>query len=535
MKVDVVGWEVQFDRIRNAAVSGEGPDITQAGTTQVPFFAALGGFDDLSGRIKDVGGEAAYPKGVWNTTKVAGQDGVWAVPWFTEARAIYYRKDVLEKAGVDRGDRVPGLGLDARDAPGDQGQGAGDRRPADQAVRLARQEGVRPRPPRDAVRLGRRRRRADRGQLEVRDQLAAGEPGRGVHGRPAAGRPLRPEQLERDGTQVENQFKGGRIAVWIGGPWTLASTKRSDDKNWVKAARENVGIAPMPTGPGGEGYTFVGGSNLMMFKSAKNKDAAWEVLKFMSSDDFQAKYAELLGMFPSRTAPQKAIADEDADYKSWYTAIQQGRTYAPIPQWGQIENAYKARFGEHPRHAAGGAAGRVQRRDVRSSSTAAPRRPTRCSPRARRLNDRRRGPPRRLALAAAGRAGRPAAAAGPARPRRAAAAARAHRLAYWLIAPAVVVHAGRPRPADRWAALVLSFKNLNTFTFLQLFDAPWTGLDNYEAILDAANPLSDGLLRRRPEHGPLHVLDDARHARRRPGRRAAAQPRDARAASGRAR
>ena len=45
--VEVVDWGVQLDRIRNAAVSGEGPDVTQAGTTQVPFFAALGGFEDL--------------------------------------------------------------------------------------------------------------------------------------------------------------------------------------------------------------------------------------------------------------------------------------------------------------------------------------------------------------------------------------------------------------------------------------------------------------------------------------------------------
>ena len=103
VKVDVeeVGWDVQFDRIRNAAVAGEGPDITQAGTTQVPFFAALGGFNDLSSRVKDIGGSSAYAPGIWNTTKVEGQDGVWAVPWFTEARTIYYRKDVLEKAGVD--------------------------------------------------------------------------------------------------------------------------------------------------------------------------------------------------------------------------------------------------------------------------------------------------------------------------------------------------------------------------------------------------------------------------------------------------
>jgi multiple sugar transport system substrate-binding protein len=103
VKVDVqeVGWDVQFDRIRNAAVAGEGPDITQAGTTQVPFFAALGGFTDLSDRVEEIGGKAAYAEGIWNTTQVQGQDGTWAVPWFTEARSIYYRKDVLEKAGVD--------------------------------------------------------------------------------------------------------------------------------------------------------------------------------------------------------------------------------------------------------------------------------------------------------------------------------------------------------------------------------------------------------------------------------------------------
>ena len=41
VNVEVVGWDVQLDRIKNAAVSGQGPDVTQAGTTQVPFFAAL--------------------------------------------------------------------------------------------------------------------------------------------------------------------------------------------------------------------------------------------------------------------------------------------------------------------------------------------------------------------------------------------------------------------------------------------------------------------------------------------------------------
>jgi multiple sugar transport system permease protein len=39
----------------------------------------------------------------------------------------------------------------------------------------------------------------------------------------------------------------------------------------------------------------------------------------------------------------------------------------------------------------------------------------------------------------------------------------------------------------------LSFKNLNTFTFARLFDAPWAGFDNYRSILfEADNPLREG-------------------------------------------
>src|SRR3954471_11542287 len=81
VKVELVGWDVQFDRIRNAAVSGGGPDVTQAGTTQVPFFAALNGFADLNGRIKDIGGKAAYAPGIWSTTQLAGHPGTYAIPW----------------------------------------------------------------------------------------------------------------------------------------------------------------------------------------------------------------------------------------------------------------------------------------------------------------------------------------------------------------------------------------------------------------------------------------------------------------------
>jgi multiple sugar transport system permease protein len=66
------------------------------------------------------------------------------------------------------------------------------------------------------------------------------------------------------------------------------------------------------------------------------------------------------------------------------------------------------------------------------------------------------------------------------------------RLIIGLITPAVVlmllVHL-----LPMLGGVYLSFKNLNIFTFRQLFDAPWAGFDNYQSVLfDADNPLRSG-------------------------------------------
>ncbi len=350
VKVDVqeVGWDVQFDRIRNAAVSGEGPDITQAGTTQVPFFAALGGFMDLSDRVEDIGGSAAYAEGIWNTTKVEGQDGTWAIPWFTEARSIYYRKDVLEKAGVDPAtafadldsfratlqaikDKVPDI-----EPFGAPGKKAFDL--VHNVMPFVWDNG--------GAELSEDAKQSTINSPEAQEgvEFMAGLITDGLYDK---------SQLERDGTQVENQFKGGRLAVWIGGPWVLGSIPREEDDTWVPEARENVGVAPMPTGPAGKAYTFVGGSDLMVFKDSEHPNEAWALLKFLSEDQTQKDYSALLGMFPARLEPQQQVGDSSENHKAFFQAIQSGRTYAPIPQWGQIENAYKTRFGNILDSAAG--------------------------------------------------------------------------------------------------------------------------------------------------------------------------------------
>jgi multiple sugar transport system substrate-binding protein len=344
VKVQLVGWDVQFDRIRNAAVSGEGPDVTQAGTTQVPFFAALDGFEDVSGRVGDIGGEDAYAEGIWQTTQVQGRDGTFAVPWFTEARAVYYRKDLLEKAGVDPTTAFTDWDAFRATLQKLKDSGAVDNKetyafgtPGKQAFDLVHH--VMPfvwdaggaELSEDATTSTIASPEAQEGVRFVADLLPAGL--------------YDPTALEKDGTQVEESFKGGRLAVWIGGPWVLPTVEREDDDAWAPEARDNVGVAPMPAGPSGEAYTFVGGSNLMMFRSSEHKDEAWQLMQFLSQNKTQTAYADLMGMFPARLDPQEQAGQKDANYGAFYDAIQDGRTYAPIPQWGQVETAYRTRFG----------------------------------------------------------------------------------------------------------------------------------------------------------------------------------------------
>ena len=353
VNVEVVGWDVQLDRIKNAAVSGQGPDVTQAGTTQVPFFAAIGGFEDLGTRISQIGGKSAYAPGVWQTTQLQGQSGTYAVPWFTEARAIYYRKDVLEKAGIDPAtaftdvnafqqtlqtihDKVPTIGGKPISPFGMPGKKAFDL--VHHVMPFVWDNGGAELSD-DASKSTINSTQAEQG-VDFVAQLVK----KGLFDK---------SMLERDGTQVENQFKGGRLAVWIGGPWVLSTITRTDDKNWLKAARDNVGVAAMPTGPAGKAFTFVGGSNLMMYKSSKNKNEAWALIKYLSGDSVQKSYADLLSFFPARLAPQEQVGNSDDNHKAFYSAIKQGRTYAPIAQWGAIENAYKGRFGNILDSAAG--------------------------------------------------------------------------------------------------------------------------------------------------------------------------------------
>ena len=95
VKVTVIPFDAAHDKIATAIAGGQTPDMTLAGTTWLPEFAATGALDPTP---LDVIDKDSFFEGSWGTTEVDGTS--MGVPWYTETRQIYYRKDLAEKAGI---------------------------------------------------------------------------------------------------------------------------------------------------------------------------------------------------------------------------------------------------------------------------------------------------------------------------------------------------------------------------------------------------------------------------------------------------
>jgi multiple sugar transport system substrate-binding protein len=77
---------------------------------------------------------------------------------------------------------------------------------------------------------------------------------------------------------------------------TIASTSRLN--TYIGVHKDNLGVAPLPVQK--KQATGVGGGNLAIFNSTKNKAAAWTFVNWMSSADVNLRWSMLSGYMPLR-------------------------------------------------------------------------------------------------------------------------------------------------------------------------------------------------------------------------------------------
>lgn len=97
-----IPWDAVDQKLTTAVASGQGPDVVQIGLSKLRTFADAGALLPLDDLIADYPGLApeAFADGVaGKATAVAGQ--IVSVPWISDTRVLFYRKDILEAAGFD--------------------------------------------------------------------------------------------------------------------------------------------------------------------------------------------------------------------------------------------------------------------------------------------------------------------------------------------------------------------------------------------------------------------------------------------------
>jgi trehalose/maltose transport system substrate-binding protein len=103
-------------------------------------------------------------------------------------------------------------------------------------------------------------------------------------------------QLEDDSLRI---WKNGDAAFMRNWPYAYVESMRPDS-----SVRNNVGVTLLPKGdlPGARHADILGGFQLMVSKKSPNKDAAIELVKFLTSPEIQRVNAATRGYAPTRPA-----------------------------------------------------------------------------------------------------------------------------------------------------------------------------------------------------------------------------------------
>ncbi|CAM4000084.1 sugar ABC transporter substrate-binding protein [Paenibacillus alkaliterrae] len=132
----------------------------------------------------------------------------------------------------------------------------------------------------------------------------------------------------------EDIFKGGKIAMWESGIWPLESFKQ---------AGIDIGTVEMPAFPGKPVKGVVAESALSIAKDSKQKDLAWEFIKYyVSNEAIKMRVADL----PVRISVVNELKkDQDPLYKPYYTMLERSDNtpaFLMNTKWNEVNRQLSA-------------------------------------------------------------------------------------------------------------------------------------------------------------------------------------------------
>lgn len=319
VRVQQIPWGAAHEKLVTAYVGDATPDVGQMGNTWIPEFVALDAIEPLTPFLGPNVRRASYFPGIWATNVVAGAP--YGIPWYVDTRLIFYRRDVLERAGVAR---FPETWAQWEAALRAIKRHVG---PDRYAIHLPLAEWTVP------VLLG-----LQNGSGLLRDDgrygaFAQAEYREAFRFYVSLFRNELVPPVTGSGVQnVYQDMAEGYFSMWVTGPWNLGEFKT----RFPDSLQSAWATAPMP-GPNGPGTSLAGGSSLVLFKGGRHPREAWTLIEWLSQPAQQMAFYRLTGSLPARREVWADTAfTNDPRIRAFGDQLERAVPTPLVPEWERI-------------------------------------------------------------------------------------------------------------------------------------------------------------------------------------------------------
>lgn len=321
IRAQQIPWSAAHEKLITAFAGETLPDAFQLGNTWVPEFVALNAIEQLNEFVKNSSTvrKDFYFEGIWDTNVIDSM--VYGIPWYVDTRVLFYRKDILQKAGFNNPPKTWKELYEVSIKIKSLNQ-------KHYAFFLPTNEWS------SFIIFG-----MQNGATLLKDNYCYSnfsgdefkEAFRFLTSFYYEG--LAPVNMTQV-TNIYQAFAEGFFAMFITGPWNVTEMKKRLPLN----LQDSWMTVPLPS-PSDRypGISLAGGASLVINKQSKYKDAAWKWIEFLSEKETQLQFYKLVSSLPSiKDAWNDSTFYASAYMKAFYEQLQHVQPTPKIPEWEQI-------------------------------------------------------------------------------------------------------------------------------------------------------------------------------------------------------
>ena len=313
VNVTAIPWDAAYQKFTTAITAGTTPDAAMVGTTWMGEFAGNEALDPTPPSID----KSVFFEGAQKTTEVNGTS--YGVPWYVETRLVYYRTDLAKKAGYETAptdwEGLKSMAKAMQDKAGAKwGMGfqAGGVGSWQSIMPFGWSAGA------DLTKDGGKAYNFDSPEVLEAVKYYQSYFNDGISDKAA---PITPT--------TEPDFKSGKVPMFMSGPWMMSAVEK------VGVTKDQYDVMTIPAKT--KSSSFVGGSDLVVFKKSTQRDTAWKFIQWLSEPKTQVKWYQSSTDLPSvKSAWQDPAISGDAKLAKFGKQLETAQAPPTFPTWEQV-------------------------------------------------------------------------------------------------------------------------------------------------------------------------------------------------------